>query len=105
MSFYSNSGASSDYSRLDDVRVLYADRQPCIVCGHPTGDCTNSDQEKLTSVVGIQGKGELFDKQKIYVEDDVVMEVQLTSFTKGRVIVAKKGSYVTVEQAKELGII
>lgn len=27
------------YNSTSDIVVLEADRKPCIVCGHPTGDC------------------------------------------------------------------
>jgi hypothetical protein len=40
--FYENSYMNGDGPRrlFNDVTVLGADRKPCIVCGHETGDCT-----------------------------------------------------------------
>ena len=45
------------------------------------------------------------DIQTILVEEDIYEDRQITPFTKARVIVHHKGSYVTVEKAKELGIL
>ena len=38
------------------------------------------------------------------VEEDIYEDRQITPFTKARVIVHHKGSYVTLEKAKELGV-
>jgi hypothetical protein len=42
MPFYDNTYDDS-YGReqrlFDNVTILPADRKPCLVCGHPTGDC------------------------------------------------------------------
>ena len=45
------------------------------------------------------------DEQKVLVERDVIEVKQITPFTKSRVIIARKGSYITIAKAKELGII
>jgi hypothetical protein len=47
----------------------------------------------------------LKDTQTVLVEEDIYEDRQITPFTKARVIAHHKGSYVTVEKAKELGII
>jgi hypothetical protein len=45
------------------------------------------------------------DIQTVLVEENIYEDRQITPFTKVRVIVHHKGSYVTVDKAKELGII
>lgn len=45
------------------------------------------------------------DVQTVLVEEDIYEDRQITPFTKTRVIVHHKGSYVTVDKAKELGIL
>jgi hypothetical protein len=96
----------------DNYRMLYGDipfmsatREPCIVCGHTTGDCTTKDSEP-THIFGVTSTaGSMNDNQKILVEKDIIEEVQLTPFTKSKVLVARAGTYVTIARAKELGII
>jgi hypothetical protein len=46
----------------------------------------------------------LKDSQMILVEEDIYEDRQITPFTKTTVITVHKGSYVTLEKAKELGI-
>jgi len=91
----------------DGVTFLRADRQPCPVCGHPTGDCSGDDETKVKVAFATeQTKLEsLKHSQKILVEQDIYEERQITPFTKISVRIAKKGSYVTLDRAKELGIL
>jgi hypothetical protein len=46
----------------------------------------------------------LKDSQTVLVEEDIYEDRQITPFTKTTVITVHKGSYVTLEKAKELGI-
>lgn len=88
-----------------NITVLRATRQPCPVCGHPTGDCVGETPppKKIVGLdVGVMES--LKDKQTILIEEDIYDEVQITPFTKAKVILHHKGSYVTLEQAKNLGI-
>lgn len=55
-----------------------------------------STKEKLES---------LKDSQKILVPEDIYEERHLSSFVAIKVRIAKKGSYVTIDKARELGII
>lgn len=41
----------------------------------------------------------------VLVDHDVIGERQITPFTVAKVILATKGSYVTVEKAQELGLL
>lgn len=87
-----------------NVSILRATREPCLVCGHPTGDCTG-DSLPPSKIAGLNGVIEtLKAAQTVLVEEDVYEERQITPFTKARVIVHHKGSYVTLDVAKNLGI-
>ena len=88
-----------------NITILRATRQPCPVCGHPTGDCAG-ELKPPQKVVGLTGGviETLKDVQTILVEEDIYEDRQITPFTKTKVIVHHKGSYVTLEQAKNLGI-
>ena len=91
----------------DEGSRLAADRQPCIICGHPTGDCHGTSENPTK--ISFAGEGEvpesLKNSAKILVEEDVFEERQITPFTKITVRLAKKGSYVTLDRAKQLGIV
>lgn len=92
------SGSGSSYLR--------ADRFPCPVCGHPTGDCAG-DSVKPTIVFGTPNQkiSSLSGSQKVLVEEDIYQERQISSHASMKVRIARKGSYVTLERALELGII
>lgn len=88
-----------------DIPFLSARREPCIICGHLTGDCTTPTAEPK-HIIGVSTPlGTLSNDQKVLVEKDVIEETQITPFTKAKILVARAGTYVTVERAKELGII
>jgi hypothetical protein len=88
-----------------DIPFFRANREPCIVCGHLGGDCTTPTAEP-EHIIGVSTSlGSLSKDHKILVEKDIVEEKQITPFTKAKILVARAGSYVTVEKAKELGII
>lgn len=90
---------------LGNVSILRATREPCPVCGHPTGDCVG-EIAPPSKIVGLTGGviESLKDAQTVLVEEDIFEERQITPFTKAKVILHHKGSYVTLEQAKNLGI-
>jgi hypothetical protein len=91
----------------DGVRLLKADRSPCPVCGHPTGDCApeKSENHRIAFADASTKVESLKESQKILVEEDVFEDRQITPFTKITVRIAKKGSYVTIDRAKEIGIL
>lgn len=103
MVFYKN-----DYLRPytigDNIKFSPADRRPCPVCGHPTGDCVG-DSDKPDHIVGFGTDQPNPDAQQFIVEEDVWVERQLTPTTKTRVLVAPAGKVISVTQAKNLGLI
>jgi hypothetical protein len=80
------------------LKIAKADRKPCPVCGHPTGDCT-ADYDGPRHIIGVPDKEHL-----VYVKEDVTQEVILASGAKTTVILARGGSYITKAKAKEFGI-
>jgi hypothetical protein len=94
---------SGDYV-FGDIPITKADRTPCIVCGHPTGDCAPDHQEAPYIAFADTVIDSMKDKQLVLVQETVYGERQISPFTKAKVILARKGSYVTVEKAIELGI-
>lgn len=90
---------------FDDIRILRAKRQPCIVCGHPTGDCADG-AVRPARIVG----EEFFAKKQrkepgVLVGEDIYEEVYITPSTKTKVLVAKAGTYISLEKAERYGLI
>jgi hypothetical protein len=89
----------------DSVSIIRADRSPCPVCGHPTGDCTG-DSPPPQKIIGLGGLIEnLMVEKTVLIEETIYEERQITPFTKAKVVKHHKGSYVTVDEARDLGIL
>jgi hypothetical protein len=97
-------GLLSGQRRIGDYVVSMADRQPCLVCGHPTGDCTGS-AEKPDHIWGLGDVPSMETSQTVLVEENIYEERQITPYTKSRVLVAAKGKHIPLKQARELGLI
>lgn len=95
---------NSDDFIYGDLPVLRADRQPCIVCGHPTGDCTGETHPPVR-ILGVTNSETLKESADVLIEEDIWDYAQITPFTKAKVLLYKKGQHVSYETAKELGII
>lgn len=94
-----------DKERLfDGVFISRATRDTCPVCGHPSGDCTG-EMEPPKKIVGIGVMESLKEKPTILVEHDIYEERQITPFFTTKVVIHRKGSYITTEQAKKLGLL
>lgn len=89
---------------LPGVRILRAGRQPCIVCGHPTGDCADYPEAPIT-IFGESVAQPARREPDVYVDRDIYGEAQITPFTKTRVLLAAKGTYVAADKARDLGLI
>lgn len=87
------------------VSFLSADRQPCPVCGHPTGDCTGEAPEAPAPRIQFTPlEKPSKDDPTVLVTEDIWEEVQITSLTKTRVLVARAGSYLPLAKAREYGL-
>lgn len=102
MVFYNSDGR--DEFILDSVRVVRADRQPCPVCGHPTGDCSGAKFEKPKEIL-LQGTTPSLEQDQTFlVEEDIFEERQVSQFTTLKVLLAKKGQQIPLSRARELGL-
>lgn len=91
---------------LKDVRIVRATRTPCIICGHPTGDCTDSTAVKPRQIIG----DDMFrrpdrSEPEVLVLEDLFDTVQITPKTSTRVLVARAGTYISRSKAIEFGLI
>lgn len=102
MPFYTSDGR--DEFILDNVRLVRADRQPCPICGHPTGDCSGGTFEAPKEIL-LQGTTPSIEaNQTFLVEEDIFEERQVSQFTTLRVLIAKKGQTIPLSRARELGL-
>ena len=88
--------------KMEGVSFLEADRSPCPVCGHPTGDCAGDNTP--THVIGFEA-AKVKSTPLFHVEEEIWEERQITPYTKARVLVYKKGDNITIEEAKRLGLL
>lgn len=95
-------GDYPEYVLGGSVRIVRAKGTPCPVCGHPTGDCTG---DELSDIDMIGKGGRMAPANSVYVEEDVLKEVQITPQTKTKIIVAHAGTYISQEKAKEIGLL
>lgn len=89
--------------RFQDITIVAADRQPCLVCGHPTGDCTG--ETALDHIIGFDKKSGATSSPKHFVEEDVWAEKQITPYTKARVLLYKQGDQIPHDEAVKLGLL
>ncbi len=107
MTFNSFGGFSGDIGgrrRLyDDVYLLDSNREPCIVCGHPTGDCSGESGPPI-NIAGFGTTESLISEQTFFLEEDIYEERQITPFTKIKVLLHKKGKQIPLREAERLGL-
>lgn len=86
------------------VEKLGADREPCIICGAAQGDCVG--ETKPPEKILFHGTTEsLQETQGVYVEQDIYGERIVGGLTTVKFLIARKGSTISFEKARELGII
>jgi hypothetical protein len=81
-----------------------ATREPCPVCGHPTGDCPG-ETEPPETIWGYNTNSTLDEKLTFYVEEDYYEERQIAPNLTTRILLHKKGKHIPLEEARELGLI
>lgn len=88
----------------DGLRIVRRETGPCPVCGHPTGDCSEGDNND----VRVLGAG-LFPSLNIedifIVKEDIFEDRQISQFSKIKVLTYPAGSKITKTKAQELGLI
>lgn len=89
---------------LGNIPVSRAERTPCPICGHPTGDCTGTTI-KPTHIIGFGITENAKNTQTVLVEEDIYEEKQISSFVKIRVLVHRKGKQIPYLEAEKLGLI
>jgi len=95
-----------------NIEFHRADRTPCIICGHPTSDCTaetHNKQEPLDGkkhkVIGVGLFSSLDERTMHLVEQDIWADVQVNSELTKKILLYRKGQNITLQQAREAGLI
>jgi hypothetical protein len=94
-------GRSDDY--IAGIRILRADRSRCVICGHPTGDCTGETQAHV-KVFGPGIFQSLLHEEVFIVEEDVWEEKVISSSTTTKVLLHPKGTAIPLSEAQRLGL-
>ena len=89
---------------LDGVKLVRAQHGPCPVCGHPTGDCAGTIAP-TKKVVGLGTIPSMRKSQTVYVDEDVVEDVEISKGVWTKIIRARAGTQIPVDTAVALGII
>jgi hypothetical protein len=107
--FYTSPGfgeVSIFESPSGEVKIARADRMPCPVCGHPTGDCVgDSETLRQETVWGFNTNSSLDESVTFYLEDDYIEEREIAPGITTRVVIHKKGKSIPLGEAKRLGLI
>lgn len=103
MTFYSTNG--QDQYILGNIRLIRATQEPCPVCGHPTGDCQGGEQMPISKILLHGTTPSLEDEQQVLVEEDIHEERLIGELTTARFLIARKGSKISFEKARQLGIL
>lgn len=87
-----------------DIQILRHNQEPCIICGHPTGDCS-TEHSAPKHIWGVTEVPSMEDTTMVLVEEDIITYRQITPFTRAKVILARAGQKISVTRARELGIV
>ena len=97
-------GSNNEKEEINGISYLRATRQPCPVCGHPTGDCSEGTEPPKT-IWGFNTNSSLDDKQTFLVEEDYFEEREIGPGLSVKILVYAKGKQIPLKKAKELGFI
>lgn len=86
-----------------EVAFARAEREPCPVCGHPTGDCSG-ELPAPEKIAGFNTIESLVPQQTFLVEENIYEERQITPFTKARVLKHAAGKHIPLQEARNLGL-
>lgn len=97
-------GGSIEKEEVNGVSHLKATRTPCPVCGHLTGDCVG-DSPPPKAIWGYNTNTSYDANQTYLVEEDYYEEREIGPNLFVKILVYKKGKYIPLSKAKELGFI
>ena len=84
-------------SFISGVQIAPFEAGPCIVCGHPTGNCTPEDH-----TITFETPEE---EDTVLIEEDVIERRWLTDNHLAKVLVVPAGKRISRSEAEKLGLI
>jgi hypothetical protein len=84
-------------SFISGVQFVPLETGPCIVCGHPTGNCTPEDHATIFETPE--------EEDTVLVEEDIIERRWLTSDYLAKVLVVPAGKRISRSEAEKLGLI
>ena len=106
--FYSSPGfgGQGESEEIDGVTYLRATRTPCLVCGHPTGDCVNEhESNEIIQLWGYNTNSSLDANQVFVITEDYWIPFEIAPGINTRILKYKKGKQIPLITARELGLI
>lgn len=97
-------GGYGGSSEVGGIRILRADRMPCPVCGHPTGDCAGESGPPKT-IFGYNSNSSLDENVTYIFEEDYLEEREIAPGVITKILVYPKGKQIPLSLAKELGLL
>jgi hypothetical protein len=91
-------------TEINGVKISRADRQPCLICGHPTGDCPG-ESGPPTKIWGYDTNSTLDEKLTFYMEQDYFEEREIAPGITTKLLIYPKGKYIPLLEAKRLGFL
>ena len=87
----------SDEISIPGVTFVAPNFGPCIVCGHPTGDCNEEDHSIIFK--------DEEDDNSVLVEEDIIERRWVTPNHLGKVLVVPAGTRISRSDAENFGLI
>lgn len=97
-------GPSQFSNEIAGAKFVRADRSPCPVCGHPTGDCTG-ESGTPKQIWGYNTNSTLDDSLTFYMDFDYYEEREIAPGITTKILIHKKGKNIPLSEAKALGFI
>lgn len=86
--------------------ILRADRLPCPVCGHPTGDCEGNSASLLPEDIwGYNTHSSLDDSLTFCMQEDYCEEREIAPGIVTKMVIHKKGKNISIAEARRLGFL
>lgn len=86
------------------IQFSGADRQPCLVCGHPTGDCVG-DSPSPSEIAGFKVNEDPKQLQTYQIKEDIYEKREIAPGVMTKFITHHKGKFISIEEAEKLGLL
>jgi hypothetical protein len=81
-----------------------ADREPCLICGHPTGDCVGTETAPK-QVAGFKIDQDPKEIRSYQVKEDIIESREIAPGVMTKIIMHRKGKFISIDEAEKLGLL